>query len=76
MTKAEKKSLARKTIRSVKIGDRVQIDFRDDYRHNQRTGQVVEIMNLFDGRPQLYGVQLDYRTTVDCPPWAVQKVAR
>ena len=75
MTQADKKFMARKTIRSVKIGDRVRIDFRDDYQHNQRTGNVVEIINLFDGRPQLYAVQLDYRTTVDCPPWAVQKMA-
>ena len=75
MTKAEKKTAARKTIKAVKIGDRVQIDFRDRYEHNQRSGSVVEIMQLIPGRPQLYAVRLDDRTTVDCPPWAVAKVA-
>lgn len=75
MTKADKKSMARKTISTVAIGDRVQVNFGGTYEHNQRTGEVVEIMNLIPGRPQLYAVRLDYRTTVDCPPWAVQKMA-
>ena len=74
MTKAEKKNAARKTIKTVQMGDRVQINFHDRYQHNQKTGEVVDIMNLVPGRPQLYAVRVDCFTTVDCPPWAVAKV--
>lgn len=77
------KTLSREQIgkynkRSLKIGDRVTINFAGRYWANGLTGQVVDILGE---ERRLFGVRVssaDTRTgyvTIDCPATQIMKAA-